>query len=166
MKTQLDEKTHIQAKLEKEAKRTQIQLDEHSERIAKLTKEVEDSQEEVRSIRQKTSEEKKKLLDEREHLNEKILTLGNKLLDSERGLTKEKDMNKKLKEEHNEEIERYKKEQEKNAKYLQERESKYLTQIDELNQFKISFESRKRKEINDMMEEMSKLREENRNLTK
>ena len=38
--------------------------------------------------------------------------------------------------------------------------------VDEMNQGKIAFESQKRKDINDMMEDMANLREENRELTK
>lgn len=35
-----------------------------------------------------------------------------------------------------------------------------------MNQIKISFESQKRKDINDMMEDMATIREENRELSK
>lgn len=166
LKLAIEEKDHTVQKLEKEAKRTQILMDEQNERITKLSKEVDDAQEEVRNIRLKSGEEKKKLLDEREQLNEKIQTLGNKLLDADRNLNKEREAKKKMREEFEDEIDRLKKDQEKNLKYWQDREAKYLNDIDELNQYKIVMESKKRKEINDMMEEMSRLREENRNLSK
>ena len=67
-----------------------------------------------------------------------LLIVGNKLLDAERNLQKERDTKKKMREEHEDEIERLKKEQETAQKYWADRESKYLSEIDDLNQFKIS----------------------------
>jgi predicted nucleic acid-binding Zn-ribbon protein len=166
LKQEIDEKNHIQKRLEKEAKKTQILTDEQNERIQKLTKEVDDFQEEVKNIRVKAAEEKKKFLDQKEQLNEKIHTMDNDLLDAGRNLTKERESKKKMREECDDEIDRLKKEQEKNHKYWQDREVKYINDINELNQYKIVMESKKRKEINDMMEEMSKLREDNRNLSR
>jgi hypothetical protein len=105
-------------------------------------------------------------LDQREQLNEKIHTIENELLDAGRNLIKERESKKKMREECDDEIDRLKKEQDKNQKYWQDREVKYINDINELNKYKIVLESKKRKEINDMMEEMSKLRDDNRNLSR
>ena len=90
----------------------------------KLMKDVEDTNEELRSIRQKSTEEKQKLLDERDELNQKIRTLGTRLMDSERNLNKEKDSKKKIQDEYEDEIKRLKKELEQREKYWQDREGK------------------------------------------
>jgi chromosome segregation ATPase len=166
LKTDVSEKSHLIQKLEKEDKRKQIQLDEQAERILKLTKEVEDSQEEIKKMRTRFTEDKKKLNEEKERFIEKLQIQGNKLMDAERNLNRERESKIKMREEYEDELERLKKEAEKALKYYQEREAKYLSEIDEHNQAKVTFESRKRKEMSDMMEEMSQLREENRNLSR
>lgn len=71
------------------------------------------------------------------YITTNLLTVGNKLLDAERNLQKERDTKKKMREEHEDEVERLKKEQETAQKYWADRESKYLSEIDDLNQFKI-----------------------------
>lgn len=89
-------------------------------------KDVEETNEEIRTIRQKSTEEKQKLLDERDELNQKIRSLGTKLMDVERNLNKEKDSKKKIQDEYEDEVKRLKKELEQRDKYWQDREGKII----------------------------------------
>lgn len=142
-------------KSETEDNRKKIEIEEQNERNEKLTRDLEDTNDELRAVHKKSSEEKQSLLDEKDTLNQKNRSLGTKVMDLERSLQKAKDNVRKVQEEYDDEVKRLKSELEKREKY-----------VEEMNQAKIAFESQKRKDLTDMMEEMATLREENRELSK